>query len=181
MTNNATRKSGLEMTIEIDSSADHLWEILGKGFGDVANITTVLNASHLDGALTVGGNRVCITPQNQRITERLTVFDPAARVLAYDGVDGFPSWVKKAGNHWEISENGSNATRFTITPSLEVVWWIKPVLPLMLVGVRRILRQFLAEVKYFAETGQHHPKVVRAHAKGAAKASKDALRHQERA
>ena len=176
MTGSPATKSKLEMSIEIGASADHLWNILGNGFGEVAEITTVLNASHLEGPLGTGGTRVCINPQNQRIAEQLTTFDPDTHTLAYDGIDGFPSWVRTAGNHWQIKETGPNSARFTIKPTLTVAWWISPVLPLMLMGVRPILRKFMNEVKYFAEHGTPHPKVVQRRAKLAAKATAQAQR-----
>lgn len=162
-------KSGIEVSIDIDVSALRLWDVVGTNFGEVAEITSVLNASHLEGKLEVGGARVCINPQNQRIVEQLTVFDPVKRRLSYDGVDGFPSWITKAANHWAVEDAGENKSRFVIRPDIQVRWYFKPVWPLMRLGVRAILNKFAQEVKYYAETGQRHPRVVKHHAKLAAR------------
>lgn len=169
------RPSSLTTSIDIEASAAQVWDVVGNGFGKVAEITSVLNASHLDGPLEVGSARVCINAQNQRISERLTQFDPAQRVLAYDGDDGFPSWITKASNHWEVKALGPNAARLTLSPDIDVKWWIKPILPLMGFGVRKILDTFLREVKHYCETGNRHPNVVKHHAKLAAKSEAQAV------
>lgn len=162
-------KSGIEISIDVDVSAERLWDVVGNNFGEVAEITSVLNASHLEGKLEVGGARVCINPQNQRIVEKLTVFDPTTYRLAYDGVDGFPSWVTKASNHWVVEDSDESKSRLIMQPDIQLRWYFKPIWPLMRLGVRAIIKKFAEEVKYYAETGKRHPRVVKHHAKLAAR------------
>ncbi|MBX2800856.1 MAG: SRPBCC family protein, partial [Myxococcales bacterium] len=70
----------MRRTIEMEASADQAWQVLGERFGDIAQWSSTLATSSLQGTLGVGATRVCQGtgfgpfPPGE-VTEELVEFD----------------------------------------------------------------------------------------------------------
>lgn len=144
-------------TVELNISAERVWEAIGNRFGDNGLWAASLTSSHLMGDLAVGVNRVCMNKQ-QKIVERLNLFDAKKMHLAYEITSDLPAIVKTAKNHWSVKSLGANRSSMTAEVTSDLVWWATPLSPLMTIAVSGILTKAMDELKHWAETGEQHPR-----------------------
>ncbi|NRA88081.1 MAG: SRPBCC family protein [Rhizobiales bacterium] len=144
-------------TILLDLSAEQAWDVVGNRFGDVGLWAASLTSSHLNGELNIGTSRVCINKQ-QEIVEKITMFNPDKMELAYEITSALPAFIKTAKNHWSIKPLAANRTAVTTVVTSDLAWWAFFLTPLMSFAIGNILTKALVELKYWAETGEQHPR-----------------------
>ena len=120
-------------THEINAPVAEVWSVMGDQFADVAGWSSSVLESSLDGPLEVGSTRTCKlapTPAGlDEIQERLTIFDRDRKTFAFDIVTGLPGMMKRVSSQWTLEVAGPNRTRAINTLTIEVKWWMAPMLP----------------------------------------------------
>lgn len=144
-------------TVILDLSATQAWEAIGNRFGDNGIWAASLTSSRLSGDLEVGVERICMNKQHETI-EKLTSFDAKNMELSYEITSKLPNFIKTAKNHWSVKSLGINKSSMTSTVTSDLVWWAKPLSPLMSFAISGILTKAMDELKHWAETGQQHPR-----------------------
>jgi len=145
------------MQIEIDAPARAAWVVLGEQFGQVAQWTSTLDQSWLEGELGPGATRVCRSSQSfgpfppSTVTERLLQYDPAAMELRYEATQGIPAVFREATNHWRVEAMGDARCRVVSTARVRLAWWALPLAPLMRVMMKAPMRAFELEVRRAVE------------------------------
>jgi Polyketide cyclase / dehydrase and lipid transport len=143
--------------VELDISAEHAWIAIGEKFGETGQWTSLLDSSHLEGELTEGGYRVCIQGK-KRLTENITRYDPENMTLEYELITGRPPIVKSAKNFWSVKSLEKNRSKVLMCPDIELKWWAIWLFPMMSLGLNASLSKVMEELKYWAETGNVHPR-----------------------
>lgn len=155
----------LRNEIMIEAPAERVWHALGERFIHVSEWAAPITASCPVGTAEpgVGVTRSCdIAPfgpvRAGVVKERLTRFDREAMALAYEALEGMPSFVGQAVNRWSVARVDDRRSRLRIHATLTLRG------PMALLGC--IIKWQLArggakvaeELKYFVENGTPHPR-----------------------
>ena len=146
-------------SIDIDTPAERVWEIIGPGFGQVGEWASAVPESRATDAPgphgAVCSGRVCTvaTPGFDELTEELTEYDPSTRRLTYRAVHGMPAFVTDARNTWQALPRPGGGTTFTMQADVQVAGIGRLVAPLLRVQLGRIGRRTGRDLKTYAETG----------------------------
>ncbi|NRB00574.1 MAG: SRPBCC family protein [Rhodobacteraceae bacterium] len=112
-----------------------MWEVMAEQFADIADWSSNVVDSSLDGPLAVGATRTCKlapTPAGlDQIEELITNFDRGRKTFAFDIVSGLPGMMKGVSSAWKIEAVGPNRTRATNTLTINVKWYMTPMLPVI--------------------------------------------------
>lgn len=160
----------MQKSIDINAPADTVWATVTGEFGDVAKWSSGLAASHIivDAQSGQATGRVCEPYPNSLfgndpVEEELTELDHAIRCLTYRATK-LPKGFRNAQNRWCIVETGANSCRLEISPTAEM----NPFFGLLFkASVGKIVSDALEELKHYLETGQLHPRKLKADAKAA--------------
>jgi len=153
----------LETKIDIDAPADAAWEVLGERFGEIAEWTSSITVSSLNGELQVGGTRTC---ENSRgfgpfkpgiIEERLVIFDRSSMTFEYEGISGLPGMLRKAGNHWTVQEVDEDHCVVRSEAHIELKGFIRVFAPFMRLAMKSAVRKFTEELRFRVSNGYPHP------------------------
>lgn len=153
----------LSKEIVVHTSADRAWQIVAHDFArigewasGVAKSVPNKDAIVLDGA-TVGG-RVCSVPGFGNIHETFTAYDEHGKTFTYEAT-GMPFFVKGAFNSWKIEAIDENTSRVSFSVDMHLVPVIGGVMGIpMRMQLDKLLREAVEELKYYAETGEVHPR-----------------------
>ncbi len=153
----------LRAEVVIDAPAAAAWAVLGERFGQIGEWAAPITSSSVDGELTVGAIRTCqfsgFGPfKPGAIRERLFEFDPRAMTLAYESVEGMPSFVKMARNRWTVEPRSAASCLVRTHATLELQG---PLRLLQFVVARRLQAdgaRVLDELRYQVEYGRPHPR-----------------------
>ena len=143
--------------ITLDIPASEAWVVVGDKFGETGQWTSLLDSSHLEGALSEGGYRVCHQGK-KTFTEQITSFDPEHMRLEYELVKGRPPIIKSARNSWCVTPVSETTSQMSMNPNITLHWWALWLTPLLSFGLNRDLKKVMEEFKYWAETGKVHPR-----------------------
>lgn len=144
----------------INVSADSLWNLV-KEFDKVGEYLSGIDRTVGSGEPEFEGatcsNRTChvnLKGYNE-VHEKLTMFNPAKRELAYEFLGGGPPFLLFAGNHWTVTEIGPNQCKL----NMEATMHLKKFAGFLFGGklqktIERELPISLDEIKLYAETGE---------------------------
>jgi len=145
----------LTTTRTINAPVDAVWNLVAERFADIGDWSEAVVKSTLDGAAAEGAVRTCElkpTPAaSGRIRERITRFDRAGRVLAYDVIDGMPGFMRLVNNRWTFERQGDGRTRATSLLTIEVVWFMAFMLPVIRRQFSKTLEPFFAQIETAAK------------------------------
>ncbi len=149
----------IRKSIQINKSADHLWDVLANGFENVGEWATPIAASRsnlqagspLPGASTAG--RACDTSFGP-LTETITAFDEDQRSFTYIADSGLPGFVREGGNTWKVTPLGANKAEVSMDLKMDLKGLGKVMTPMMKVSLRKQAGQILDDLKVYAETGK---------------------------
>ena len=143
--------------------AETAWRLMGEDFGNVAEWTSFLSASSLDGPVRQGALRTC-TPRKgfgpfepAEVTERLVVYQPEAMILEYEVLVGLPDMVKTARNRWRIHAVGEGRCLIHSHAVIEIRGLMRLLSPLLKMMMLRDLRKAHHEMRYRLVEGRPHP------------------------
>ncbi len=146
---------------------ERAWALVGESFADIGTWAAPIVTSTMDAPAAHGSVRTChirgfgpVAPGV--VKERLTRFDPADQSLAYEWVEGRPSFIVHAINRWSVhgSEPGHSTIRVHATLTLRPI--VRPFGPLLRWWMRRDAGQVLGELAYRLENGTAHPRKLAA-------------------
>ena len=139
-----------ETTLQAPASA--AWAVLGERFGEIAEWTTSLDSSHLEGELGVGAARVCAGPPwgpfpGGTMKEELRHFDRERRQLVYAATEGLPWFVRDASNRWTVDALDGERCRVRGDADVRLVRWLAPLGWLLSLAMRQPIRAILVELE----------------------------------
>ncbi|MEL6560832.1 MAG: SRPBCC family protein [Bacteroidota bacterium] len=157
----------------INKSIADCWEILGNQYVDIYKWASPVNHAEGDGKSGLNGAacdiRGCHVSGMGDIKEKLTDFDPENHYLAYEVITGLPAMMKAAKNSWKLSAINAEQTRLNmagvIQPKGILGSLLKPVLKMQF---DKMTKNIVEEFKHYVETGEQHPRKVKAAQKYAA-------------
>ncbi len=157
---------------EINASAAQAWTVLADHFGDVYQWAGAVRQSKLDRPTGLDAIRTCSIAGfgpigESEISERITEYDPQLRLLSYRVESGLPPMMAGARNRWQVVADGSERCVVTSEADLRLVWWMRPLSPLIKLRLSADLRQIGEEFRHRVEHGVAHPRVVGAAAEAA--------------
>ncbi|MEM9361374.1 MAG: SRPBCC family protein [Bacteroidota bacterium] len=149
----------IKESILIEIPIDKLWEITALQFDKIGDWSSGVLSSKGHGVSELGA--VCLERQCEpsykgfkKTTERIVDYHPENHQFTYKIVSGLPAMVQNATNSWTHIGN-ENQTRITMDVNMELKgllgWLMKNP---MKKQMRKILRENLEELKYYAETGR---------------------------
>ena len=152
-------------SIEIRANADKVWSVAAKEFEHIhiwASNVSESEALPRQPAQELAeppecGGRVCKTPQGKTV-ETLTEYSDTDRSLTYEITgDAMPGFVQHATNTWTVKSLGEGRAQLTMSVAMTTAGVMGFVMrPLMKVGMGKLLRTNLEELKHYIETGQQH-------------------------
>ncbi|MEM9194295.1 MAG: SRPBCC family protein [Myxococcota bacterium] len=152
-------------SIEILASPEKVWSVAAGQFDRIGEWSSGVRSSRplpLESEPNPGSSlglagRVCDTPQGETI-EKFVAFDDGQRTFTYE-VSGkaMPSFVKRATNTWVLKGLGPDRTQLTMTVEMETGGFVGAIMkPMMSMGMGKVLRTNLEDLKHFVETGELH-------------------------
>lgn len=108
---NSPNELNVKTHIEIAAPAQAVWSLLGDGFADWDQWAPGIDRSTLEGPLAEGVLRTNEAPSLGTVTQKLVRFDPAARALAYEMIEGLPPMFESVRNHWEVESMQPGSSR----------------------------------------------------------------------
>lgn len=146
---------------EIAKPVQDVWEVAGYQFGHAHIWGSILRHSEGHGEKISGpvcDSRTCNIQGMGTVKEKVIEFNPDQHTLAYEVVQGFPFFVKRAVNRWHLSEKGTH-TEICMHAEIELQGFIGTLMgPLMKFQINRILHTAVEDLKYYIENGRPHPR-----------------------
>ena len=164
--------------MNINVSADALWEIIGPGFADAGKWSTAVDHSAGHGAGKFEGascdTRSCDLSAKgfSSVNEKITEYDASNRTMAFDVVEGMPGFVTLMNNRTVVTNLGDGKSK----AELQITMRMKPLMGTLMGGMLKknlntLLDSALDDLKVFAETGTPSARKQARMAKLAAKAA----------
>jgi len=157
----------MRAVVKVRVPPERAWALVGEAFGDIGTWAAPIVTSTMDAPPAPGSVRTChirgFGPVASGVVkERLTQFDSANRSLAYEWVEGRPSFISHAINRWSVhgTEPGHCTIRVHVTLTLHPI--MRPFGPLLRWWMRRDASQVLDELGYRLENGTAHPRKLAA-------------------
>lgn len=145
--------------INIKAPASQLWRILAEEYDQISEWAAVVLESEPNPDVAKGEGRLCVTTIGNN-KETITHIDEQARTFTYAVVpEKSPFFLRGLENSWMIEPTSDNESIVSMRATVKLL----PVFS-QLVGPsmkRRMEKGFvkiLEELKYYAETGQVHPR-----------------------
>ena len=162
-------------TVIIHRPIEQVWDVLGNQFGQAHQWASSVNHAETYGEPTLEGascsNRSCNTTAGN-VKEVIRTFDPKRHVLAYEVLEGFPFFVAKGQNTWQLTPKGKSTQ---VNMDIEIL--TKGVFgavmsPMMKLQMNKLADEAVDDLKYYLEhDGTPHPRKVKAAQKFAKKAA----------
>lgn len=154
----------VEKELTINVPAAELWEMVGPGFVEVYKWSS--NVDHATGQGTspfegaACDERFCDVNVKgfNKISEKLTKYDPANRNLAYVVNSGMPGFIDHAENDWTVVSLSPHQSKLVMKGKFSV----KGLMGILMRGameknMHKTLETVLNDAKVYAETGQVSP------------------------
>ena len=167
MQNNTETKKGVKIisitkqSETINVSAEKLWEIIGPGFEHAGEWSTAVDHSVGLGAPALEGatcdERSCDLNAKgfTKIKEKITIYNAQNKELAYDIVEGFPGFVKRANNHWRVVDLGEDMSALEMTITIENKKFMGTLMGgMMKKNINATIPTIFRDLKVYAETGK---------------------------
>ncbi|MBL4592858.1 MAG: SRPBCC family protein [Flavobacteriales bacterium] len=148
-------------SLNVNVSADALWEIYGPGFAKAGVWASAVDHSEghgegkFDGA--VCDTRSCDLSAKgfSSVKERITHYDHANKTLSFDVEEGMPGFVIRANNKTIITSSGEGKS----VAELTVTMHMKPFMGFLMGGMLKknlntLIDSALDDLEVYAETGE---------------------------
>lgn len=156
--------------IYIDAPIEQVWEILAIDFGGIGKWASGVDRSTGSGEGINGATcseRACeISAVGFNDTkERILILDNDQHILRYTLFHGLPGFVKNAENEWQLKEQNGRTyvTAKTEMHATGLMGWMMR--GFMRNSTKKVLNNMAEELKHYVETGNPHPRKVKAIAK----------------
>ena len=152
----------MSKTVEVNVSAEELWNIVGPGFADAGKWSTAVDHSEGHGDAQFDGatcdTRSCDLSAKgfSSVNERITEYDVQNKTMAFDVFEGMPGFVTYTNNRTVITELGPEKSK----AELQITMHMKPLMGALMGGMTKrnlssLIDSALDDLKVYAETG--HP------------------------
>jgi hypothetical protein len=147
----------------INAPAQDAWQVLGRDFATIGQWASSIPSSHLEGELSVGAVRTCQSEgfgpfPGGDFKEELIQFDQDAMAFTYKGTEGMPWFMLSARNAWSVEPLGPEKCCVHSRASIVLVWWMRPLGPLLLAMMRGGMKDFGDDLTHQIEQGKPHPR-----------------------
>ena len=158
----------------INVPIDKIWDIAAVNFADAHLWASTLEASmgsNEQQAPLAGApcsKRVCHTNNGMGgFTETLTRYDEMEHVIAYTAKgDKMPGFVKHVENTWKITSISPSQTKVRMHVVMKVSFPFNIMMGWMMkMQFKKVMKQSLDDLNFFAENGEPHPRKIKAEAK----------------
>jgi hypothetical protein len=153
--------------IEINSSIENAWKVLGHDFAHPSRWASAVNHSEGQGkpiASIECDERACQTTMG-RLREKLTHYSDKEFSLGYDITEGLPAFVKSGKNAWSLEKAGPQKTVLHMKMELVFKGWAKILAPLLQPKMSQAAQELGEDFAYYVEHGTPHPRKLKAQAK----------------
>lgn len=156
--------------IDINAPIDKVWHLVAIKFDRVEDWVSGVAISKKNVAVKAikgaeMGGRVCTAPGFGDIQETFLTYDEANKRFSYKAT-GLPFFMTSVINNWSLEELGANKTRVTMRLDIELNafpgFFMRP---MMNWQFNKVIRETLEEAKHYLETGQVHPRKLKAQQK----------------
>lgn len=151
-------------SIEIEAPRHRVWSIGAHQLDEIGTwssgvYTSRALASSPDTELPGQGGRVCQTPQGETV-EAFLDFDPERFAFTYEvSGDAMPGFVEHATNTWTFEALSASRTKLTMTVEMQTRGIMGTLMePMMKMGMGKVQRTNLTDLKHFIEQGTIHPR-----------------------
>lgn len=157
----------IQQEILINKPIADCWEVLGNQFTEIYKWASPIHHAEGDGKKGINGAscdvRGCEVQGMGSIRERLTVFNPENHFLAYEIITGLPNSMKAGSNTWRLTAINDLQTQLQMKGSIETKGLFAALLkPMIKMKFDTMTHNIVEEFKYYVETGQPHPRKVKA-------------------
>lgn len=147
-------------SVQINASADDVWQIIGPGFSEVGKWSTAVDHSDAYGDAQYEGaacdGRGCDLSARgfTSVKEKITEYDAPNRTMAFDVIEGMPKFVLYTNNRTVITTSSDGKS----TAQLQITMHMKPFMGSLLGGMFKknlsnLIDSALDDLKVYAETG----------------------------
>jgi hypothetical protein len=149
----------VQRKISINTPVSRLWSILADDYDKVGEWTTAVEASAPNPDVPEGEGRVCATGFGEN-RETITHSDSEEHTFTYQVEFAKPPFfLERILNSWSVDAGGDGQSVVQMNADVQ----LKPIIgaimgPFLKRGMHRRLDKILDELKYYAETGQIHPR-----------------------
>lgn len=143
----------------INTSASQLWDILAKDYDKIGEWATAVVESTPNPDVPEGEGRVCSTALGNN-KETITHKDEQERSFTYAvDFEKSPFFLEGIDNTWTVEPagNGQSVVRMSANVQLKTIIGTL-IAPIMKIRMRKGFVSILEELKYYAETGEIHPR-----------------------
>jgi len=146
--------------INVNASASELWHILADKYDKVGEWTSAIPDSAPNPDLPEGQGRVCTTSNFGITKETITHMDEAEQSFGYNvDIPEGPFFIQGVDNTWRVEPNGEiNTTVFMQAQVQLLPVFAQLMSPILKRQMAKRVDKILEELKYYAETGQIHPR-----------------------
>ena len=159
----------VKKTITVDQSLEKVWQIMATDYTKIGEWTSAVDYSKPNGAIKTtledapAGGRVCTAPDFGDIKETITQFNEDKKKFSYKAdASAMPGFVKGISNDWSFRSLGPKKTEVNMHIHVDLNAFPGALMsPLMRIQMTKAGNTVL-ELKYYAETGNIHPRKVKA-------------------
>lgn len=157
-----SKKMRLERSVEVNTSIENAWQILGKDFSDIQKWSR--NVGHSK-ALAPSNNsancdgRYCEVKGFGNVEEKFLNYSDHNHTYTIDFVKGLPGMAKSFAMEFKLDAIDANRTRFMFSGDLALQGILGFLMqPMMKIQMNKNLDALAEDFVYFAENGTPHPK-----------------------
>ena len=160
----------IKRSITVNQSLGRVWDIMATDYTKVGEWTSQITFSKPNSEVKTkfsgapAGGRVCSAPGFGDIKETITHFDEADKYFRYQAdISSMPFFVKGLANNWRFRSLGPEKTQVDMKIELELNTFPGTLMaPVMRAQLGKTSNIILEELKYYAETGEIHPRKLKA-------------------
>ena len=160
----------IKKSTTINQSIDKVWEIMATDYTKVGEWTSAINFSKNNDDVKTkledapAGGRVCTAPGFGDIKETITHYDESKKHFRYAAdISSMPFFVKGIANNWSFRSLGPKKTEVNMKMELDLNAFPGTLMaPVMRRQMTQSANVIMEELKYYAETGNIHPRKLKA-------------------
>lgn len=145
--------------ITINASTKELWRILADDYDKIGEWTTTVQLSTPNPDVPEGEGRVCSTALGH-VKETITHKDEQKHAFTYAvTAENAPFFLDGIDNTWNVEAVGNNQSLVRMSANVKLMPVVGQLIaPFMKMRMLKGFNSILEELKYYAETGQIHPR-----------------------
>lgn len=155
-------KLDIKELIEINTSAEKAWELVGPNFVNIEDWGTgvIKSWSHESAPVTFegapAGGRFCDLGKLGKIEELIVHYDQVQKEITYSAKsDKIPSFIVGLQNALKVEEISDNSCRISTNMTADLTGLRGMLFSILIkINFRKLLKRFLKDWKIYAETGE---------------------------